>query len=46
MEFNIKEISERLGHELVNTTWSTYSHLYSDNDKLLSDKQNELRVQK
>lgn len=46
MGFNIKEISERLGHESVKTTWDTYSHLYPDSDKLLSDKLNELRVQK
>lgn len=44
MGFNIKEISERLGHESVKTTWDTYSHLYPDTDKALADKLNEIRM--
>ena len=43
MGFDIKEISERLGHESVKTTWDTYSHLYPDSDKELADKLNEIR---
>lgn len=28
MDVNVLTISERLGHEKVDTTWNTYSHLY------------------
>jgi len=31
-------ISERLGHENVNTTWTTYAHLYPDKGKQLADE--------
>jgi integrase len=44
MKVNIKEISERLGHESVKTTWDTYAHLYPDTDKTLADKLNEIRT--
>ena len=37
---DIKEISERLGHESVKTTWDTYSHLYPDADVALAEKLN------
>lgn len=43
MGFDIKEISERLGHESVKTTWDTYSHLYPDKDTELAQRLNELR---
>jgi integrase len=43
MKVDIKEISERLGHESVKTTWDTYSHLYPDSDKDLADRLNEIR---
>lgn len=35
-------ISERLGHENVNTTWSTYAHLYPDKGKQLADELQKL----
>ncbi|GAA0240549.1 hypothetical protein GCM10008921_26080 [Metaclostridioides mangenotii] len=31
MDVNVLTISERLGHEKVDTTWNTYSHLYPNN---------------
>ena len=40
---DIKEISERLGHESVKTTWDTYAHLYPDKDTELANRLNELR---
>lgn len=43
MGFDIKEISERLGHESVKTTWDTYAHLYPDKDAELAQRLNELR---
>ena len=43
MGFDIKEISERLGHESVKTTWDTYAHLYPDTDTKLADELNKLR---
>lgn len=43
MKFDILEISERLGHESVQTTWDTYSHLYPDKDVKLAGRLNELR---
>ncbi len=43
MGFDIKEISERLGHESVKTTWDTYAHLYPDTDKKLAGELNKLR---
>ena len=43
MGVDIKEISERLGHESVKTTWDTYAHLYPDKDKELAERLNELR---
>lgn len=43
MGFDILEISERLGHESVKTTWDTYSHLYPDKDKKLASALNDLR---
>ena len=43
MGVDIKEISERLGHESVKTTWDTYAHLYSDTDTKLAAELNKLR---
>lgn len=43
MGFDIKEISERLGHESVKTTWDIYSHLYPDSDVELANKLNQIR---
>lgn len=34
----IEEISRRLGHDSVKTTWDTYSHLYPGTDKVLAQK--------
>lgn len=38
MGFQIEDISRRLGHDSIKTTWDTYSHLYPDSDKVLADK--------
>ena len=43
MNFDIKEISERLGHESVRTTWDTYAHLYPDTDTKIAGELNKLR---
>lgn len=43
MGFDIKEISERLGHESVKTTLDTYAHLYPDTDRKLAGELNKLR---
>lgn len=43
MGFDIKEISERLGHESVKTTWDTYAHLYPDKDTKLAEELNKLQ---
>ena len=43
MEFDILEISERLGHESVKTTLDTYSHLYPEKDIELAGEPNKLR---
>lgn len=43
MGFDIKEISNRLGHESVKTTLDTYSHLYPDKDQQLADRLNQFR---
>ena len=41
----IEEISRRLGHESIKTTWDTYSHLYPGSDKELA-KDIEQLIQK
>lgn len=43
MGFDIKEISDRLGHENTSTTWNIYSHLYPDADSKLADRLNDIR---
>ena len=36
--FTAKEIAERLGHENIETTLNTYSHLYPDRQERLADR--------
>ena len=43
MEVNIKEISNRLGHESIKTTLDIYAHLYPDKDTELAENLNNLR---
>ena len=38
MKFPIEEISHRLGHDSIKTTWDTYSHLYPGTDRELAKK--------
>lgn len=38
MGFSPKEIAERLGHENIETTLNTYSHLYPDKQERLADR--------
>ena len=38
----IEEISRRLGHDSIKTTWDTYSHLYPGTDKVLAGKIEDL----
>lgn len=40
MNFSIKEIADRLGHEKVETTLNTYSHLYPNKQAQLADRLN------
>ncbi len=39
---DIMEISRRLGHESVKTTWDTYGHLYPDKDKRVATKLDDI----
>lgn len=41
--YNILVISERLGHEKVDTTWNTYSHLYPNKQIQLANELNNFR---
>ena len=41
MGFSPKEIAERLGHENIETTLNTYSHLYPDTQVKLANKLDE-----
>ena len=43
MEFDILEISKRLGHESAKTTLDTSSHLYPEKDTKLAGELNKLR---
>lgn len=43
--FAALDISERVGHESVSTTLDIYSHLFPAQQKLLSDRLNELHAQ-
>lgn len=41
MGFSPKEIAERLGHENIETTLNTYSHLYPDKQERLANRLDE-----
>lgn len=41
MGFTPLEIAERLGHERIETTLNTYSHLYPDKQDRLADRLEE-----
>ena len=43
MEQPILLISERLGHETVDTTWNTYAHLYPNKGVVLADELQKVR---
>lgn len=45
MGFNILMVSQRLGHEKVETTWQTYAHLYPDKEKMLAAQLDTVKVQ-
>ena len=45
MGFNILMVSQRLGHEKVETTWQTYAHLYPDKEKILAAQLDTVKVQ-
>lgn len=42
--FNILMVSQRLGHEKVETTWQTYAHLYPDKEKILAARLDTVKV--
>lgn len=42
--FNILMVSQRLGHEKVETTWQTYAHLYPDKEKILVARLDTVKV--
>jgi|GEM_PF-358903 len=44
MGFNILMVSQRLGHENVQTTWRTYAHLYPDKEKMLAAQLDVVKV--
>lgn len=44
MGFNILMVSQRLGHEKVETTWRTYAHLYPDKEKMLATQLNTVKI--
>ena len=39
-------VADRLGHEKIQTTLSTYSHLYPDQSRKLADEFNKLMDEK
>ena len=43
MDIPISEISKRLGHESVKTTWDTYGHLYPGSDVKLANDLDRIR---
>ena len=45
MGFNILMVSQRLGHEKVETTWNTYAHLYPNKEKMLATQLNTVKIQ-
>lgn len=44
MGFNILMVSQRLGHEKVETTWQTYAHLYPDREKMLATQLHTIKM--
>lgn len=44
MGFNILMISQRLGHEKVETTWRTYAHLYPDKERILATQLDTVKI--
>lgn len=44
MGFNILMVSQRLGHEKVETTWRTYAHLYPDKEKMLATQLDTVKI--
>lgn len=44
MGFNILMVSQRLGHEKVETTWRTYAHLYPDKEKMLAAQLDTVKI--
>ncbi|WP_320957728.1 site-specific integrase [Enterocloster asparagiformis] len=44
MGFNILMVSQRLGHEKVETTWRTYAHLYPDKERILATKLDTVKI--
>lgn len=42
--FNILMVSQRLGHEKVETTWQTYAHLYPDKERMLTARLDTVKV--
>ena len=40
--FSAKEIAERLGHENIETTLNTYSHLYPNRQERMADRLDRL----
>lgn len=44
MGFNILMVSQRLGHEKVETTWRTYAHLYPDKEKILATQLDTVKI--
>ena len=37
-------VSQRLGHEKVETTWRTYAHLYPDKEKILATQLDTVKI--
>lgn len=44
MGFNILMVSQRLGHEKVETTWRTYAHLYPNKEKMLATQLDTVKI--
>ena len=44
MGFNILMVSQRLGHDKVETTWRTYAHLYPDKEKMLATQLDTVKI--
>ncbi|MGL5436630.1 MAG: tyrosine-type recombinase/integrase [Lachnospiraceae bacterium] len=42
--WNILMVSQRLGHEKVETTWRTYAHLYPDKEQMLANQLNTVKT--